>query len=499
MTPDPDRLRRRARTLLRDARAGDPAAAARLATVARGTPRLADALHVIAREAGHESWPKLLAEAEIAALDRAGRIARLDRALHHGQHWMTARLLAEDPTLAAADLGLRAALLDAEGVHATLAADPRAAVRALRGRRPILHLAFSQEVRRRPEKAADAIRVAEALVAAGADVNDGFPPEPGSDHRLSALYGAAGHTRHLPLARWLLERGASPDDNESLYHAVEDPDPAILRLLLAHGVRTEGTNALARALDFDRLEPVRLLLAHGADPNERVADHPSGEAVPMVPALHQAARRGRRGAFADAILAHGGRPDTAWNGHRPYGLARIYGNRSFAEALAAAGHAHALSPLEAALAACADGSPPPGRPLAALEPSAEARRLLCRLAAAPGRLGHMQALVTAGADPDAADEMALTPLHAAGWRGDAVAVEWLLGLGPDLTHRNAFGGDAMSTVIHGAEFAPREEGADHIACVRLLRAADAPLSATATSGDEEMAAFLTAEGAGPAP
>jgi hypothetical protein len=62
-----DSLRREARSLLRAATSGEPAARERAAAVlgARATERfvLADALHVVARERGAASWPALVAEA----------------------------------------------------------------------------------------------------------------------------------------------------------------------------------------------------------------------------------------------------------------------------------------------------------------------------------------------------------------------------------------------------------------------------------------------------
>ncbi|WP_372502494.1 DUF1835 domain-containing protein [Tistrella mobilis] len=70
---DLDQQRRQARDLLRAARAGDPDALARLHRHWHRADRpavLADALHVIARELGLASWPKL--KAHIAALDAAG-------------------------------------------------------------------------------------------------------------------------------------------------------------------------------------------------------------------------------------------------------------------------------------------------------------------------------------------------------------------------------------------------------------------------------------------
>lgn len=100
------------------------------------------------------------------------------------------------------------------------------------------------------------------------------------------------------------------------------------------GVKAEGTNALLRMLDFDNFEGAKLLLDYGADPNETVTGHPSGQAVPKIPALHHAARRGRDGRFADLLLQLGAHGNAVWQGCTAYAVAMLYGNQSFARALA---------------------------------------------------------------------------------------------------------------------------------------------------------------------
>jgi len=419
------------------------------------------------------------------------RALRLRTALYVGRHDEVAALLAADPGLPQQDLGLAIALYDRAAVAAALAADPAAATEAVGLRTPILHLAFSRHIHATPEKRADMLAIAHLLAAAGADVNDAWTTGLASGFRLSALYGALGHADNMALAEWLLEHGASPDDGESLYHSTELGHHDGLKLLIRHGVRPEGTNALARMLDFDDIDGLRLLLDHGADPNERVPGHPSGEGLPSIPALHQAARRGRDGRFADLLLERGADPLARWEGHTPYALARIYGNASFAAALTAHGHATTLDPAEALLAGCADGTGPAGRRMADLDPGPEARRILTRVIASPDRLAQAKALVAAGVDPNQTDEMGLTPLHLALWEGLPEQAAWLLTLAPDLTHRNGYGGDAVGTLVHGAENCPHQ-GRDHLACLRLLRRARAPLDpqVVGTAADPAIAAYL---------
>ncbi|WP_193187889.1 ankyrin repeat domain-containing protein [Nisaea sediminum] len=489
-----DNLRRSAKLLRKAIAAGDPAATARLRAVLTDVtaPRHADVLQVVAVEHGHESWPKLKLALEAGEMTVAERADRLKKALFHGQGWVIEKLLGAEPALAHFDLAIELALYDLEAVRARIAADPAAARTENGGRTPLVHLCFSRYHKCVEVPSERILAVAELLRANGASANESYAEDPSDTHRQSALYGALGHGDNMPLAAWLLEHGADPDDNESLYHSVELEHLDGLRLLCRYGVNPARTNALARALDFDRIEAVRILLEHGADPNEGLHPHPSGQPPVTFTALHQAARRGRSGAFAELLLEHGAEPRAVWNGRTAYALACLYGNRDFARVLEARGCGEELPPEVAVLASCAGGGEPAGD-VRGLALGSEDRKLAVRIAGQPGALPHLKALFDAGLDPDETDEMALTPLHAAGWNGQADQVAYLLTLKPNLSHRNRFGGDAIGTVIHGAEFAPPSDAADYLACARLLLEAGArfPEEALAATGSEEMGAFLS--------
>lgn len=488
-----ERLRRDAKALKKAFAAGDTGARARASAILGPRDRLrhTDALHVVAREAGHASWPRLKLAVDLARMDRAARAERLSVALFYGQDWVVEALCAAEPDLGRDTFGLACALYDLDHVRGVLAADPDAARRAIGPRRPILHLAASQYHRMGGDAQA-MLGVAEALLAAGADVNDGWPSEPGSPHILSALYAALGHAGNLTLAEWLLEHGADPNDDESLYHATELGHLDGVRLLIRYGVRCAGTNALPRMLDFDDLEGVRLLLGAGADPNEGIATHPSGAPSLVVPALHQAARRGRSGATARLLLDHGADGRPPYKGHSAYAYARMVGNRAVAAELERAGQATPLDPAEDLLARAADG-PVTGR-IAEAALTEETRRLLIHLIGFgdPSRRAHLERLVAIGIDPDWTDAMEMPAIHVAGWEGHADLVAWLLTFGPDLAHRNAYGGDVLGTVIHGAEFCPARDGRDHLGCARLVLEAGSRLhrSDIDSCGVEEMVALL---------
>lgn len=418
---------------------------------------------------------------------------RLKRALYHGYHDTVEALLSENPDLADANLGLQIALYDVDAVRSAISQSPSAATSLIGVRAPILHLAYSQYFKTASDKHAAMLEIAELLVANGADVNDGYAPEPGADHKISALYGALGHAGNMSLAEWLLEHGAAPDDSESLYHATELGHLDGLKLLMKYGVQTSGTNALPRALDFNNIDMVRLLLEYGVDPNEAVNDHPSGQNVDSIPALHQAARRGCSGDIAALILKHGGDPDAIWQGHSAYATACIHGNHEVAAVLENSGAGTKLSEIEQTLADCAHGRSP-HQPLDMTKLNDEDRGLLVRLTSGLGTEEHLKSLIDAGFDPNATDGTGLTPIQTAGWHGDADKVRFYLAYEPDLNHVNGYGGNALETVIHGSDFSPQSGTGRHVICAELLLNAGAEVKQSFIEGynNPGMIAFLSA-------
>ena len=265
-----------------------------------------DFLEVIAQENGSDTWSDLIFITKAQKLNRSKLADKLKYALFCGRFPTIKRLLDFDFTLASENFGLQIALYDFEAVQRAIQEDPTCATKVVGVRTPILHLAYSKYIHYKPELKDEMMAIAELLVNNGADVNDGYPPEPGSSHKISALYGALGHANNLPLAEWLLEKGANPDDEESLYHSTELGHHDGIQLLMRYGVSTEKTNALLRALDFKDFAAVQLLLEYGADPNETAYCHPSGQPIPEIPALHHAARRWCSGEIASLLIDYGG-------------------------------------------------------------------------------------------------------------------------------------------------------------------------------------------------
>src|SRR5688572_22857874 len=141
MDIDLDQARRRAKELLRAARAGT----AQLRD--DRAPRLADAQHAVARELGFPSWPALVGHVEASRGDLQERRARLVAAALNGRDDIAERLLAHDAGLARAGLDVALVLGDAAAVATALERDPALIARDLPGpgRKPLscaCHSAF---------------------------------------------------------------------------------------------------------------------------------------------------------------------------------------------------------------------------------------------------------------------------------------------------------------------------------------------------------------------
>jgi ankyrin repeat protein len=428
-----EQLRKQAKELVRAARAGDEDALTRLDG---REPILARAQLVLAREHGYASWPALLAAAEANA--EAFVLAATDRRRTRAEAMLAGRPeIAQDPW---------AALVLGRG----WSGDP-SAPGGPRGWAPLLYVCHSVFA---------PAGLARELLARGADPDAYFVNEYG---RMSALYGAAGVVHDPELTRVLLEAGANPDDNESLYHATEDPDPACLRLLLEHGARTSDTNALAHALDEDRLEHVRLLLEAGADANERAN-------------LAHAVRRGRGAEFIRLLAAHGAdldqRGGETWRGNvplrTPYQHAVLRGRDDVAQALAELGADTHVDPADAAVAAIARGERPAAPVPAELDPDPQE---VLVLAALRGRLELVVEQVgpsfrgVVGGSPEG------TLLHHAAWVGSPVLVTRLLELGADPVARSGAEFDSpLAWAVLASQY-HEVEARDFVAVAELLTAA----------------------------
>ncbi|TDC49430.1 ankyrin repeat domain-containing protein [Jiangella ureilytica] len=452
--PDLAHLKKQAKELLRRLRDDEPGA------------RLSDAQFRLAREYGFPSWPALRRHVEelrgptvldwLRLVYAGGTIGGTHAARPSEAARWIGRIDLSDPYLACA-------VGDVDGVSSAVAADPGWVHRpgGPLGLPPLVAVTHSSLVRL-PEFAPGLRECARVLLDAGADPNQAAT-SPGG-HPLSALYGAAGVTHDRELTALLLERGADPDDDESLYHSLGDV--GCVRLLLAAGATVTGTNAMYAVADHDDADVLRLLLEHGGDANEPSPSWGS----PLLFAL----RRRCSTAFVRLLLDAGADPRVVSpDGVGAHRLALRFG---LTEAAALLPGSETDDPAEQLIAASTSGDGDTARRLLADHPGLIAalddaqRRLLPDLAAG-GAADAVRLLVEAGWPIDTpGGDWHATALNHAVFRGDAGLTRFLLEHGADPAVRHGFGDTVVGT-LSWASLNNEEVGivADWAGCAQALR------------------------------
>jgi hypothetical protein len=372
-------------------------------------------------------------------------------------------LLAGEPELASS--GLDAALVAGNGalVAEELARDPGLVSREL-GELSWLPLVYvCRSVLLGGPRTGDLLACAELLLDAGADPDSSCRhPEYGD---LSALYGAAGVAHEPRMTALLLERGATPDDDESLYHSCETRDHACLRLLLDAGATVKGTNALAHMLDYDDLEGLRLLL-------ERGIAQTGGDWPELEGAIGWALKRDRSREHIELLLSHGATPGPA--------DATLAVRRGRADLDGLLGEP-SPSPSDELLGALrradrADVDAVLAEHPGLLDTLGRADHDVLVHAAARGRRDAVELMLEHGFPVDVrSEEFNETPLHAAAWFGWAQVAELLVERGAD-SHAEAgepFGGTPREWAERGARQADHNqlgvaERPDYDAVLKLL-------------------------------
>jgi ankyrin repeat protein len=500
-----DHLKKQAKDLLHRYRDRDPAAIARFraalpaaanhsaADIVALDLHLHDAQSCLAREYGFASWADLssyVAAQAVAHEDRVARVLRWLRLVYPGHIGGTnnrahprvaVRMLAENPDLAAGDPYAGCAVGDEAALRAATQADP-AWVNRPGGplNLPPLVAVTHSHLLQVPEFRARLHACARLLLAAGADPNqcvgNRWPPAslaaPDDSNPLSALYGAAGDNHDPELTTLLLEAGADPNDNESLYHSLEHRENlASTRLLLDHGARIAASNALYHVLDFDNLPALELLLRHGGDPNEPARNAPITDwGSPLLWAI----RRRRSPRHIAALLDAGADPSVRTpSGVSAYRLALQFGLDDVADLLRERGGAEPVPEDEQFIAACARGD------------AAEARRIQTRRPDLPGSLSEAQLRLLPDMVAEGADDVAhlmvelgwpiavrggdwdASALNHAVFRGNAALTRFLLEHGATWTEKHGYGDNASGTLSWASRNEP-VDGGDWAGCARAL-------------------------------
>ncbi|GGH15925.1 ankyrin repeat domain-containing protein [Silvibacterium dinghuense] len=272
--PNLEHLKNQARTLLDQALAADPVAVARLAAfgVTTPQPKLADALHIIAREYSFDTWPALKQYLELGSENPA---QALSSAIKSNQAALVRAVLTRHPTLRGGvlDEPLPGLSFDAQALIGAVMRDNREMI--------------------------------DALLDAGADINA----------RTRWWAGGFGvlDSASPELAEYLIARGAIVDIHAAARLGRIDRVRELLAAdpNLVHARGGDGELPLHFAAT---VEIAALLLDHGADINARDIDHESTAAQYMVcmrqllewrdPYRHDVARfLISRGAETDILMA----------------------------------------------------------------------------------------------------------------------------------------------------------------------------------------------------
>jgi ankyrin repeat protein len=420
MDIDLDQARRRAKELLRAARAGDSEALARLR--ADRAPRLADAQYAIARDLGFASWPALVAHVEAVRGDREERRRRLVHAALGGRLDRVDALLENDPGLARAGVDVALVLGDAAAVAAALDRDPRLLEREVSdtGKLPLSCCCHSVCLQPQSPRADGVLATIELLLDRGADPDEVHHNEYGA---MSVLYGAAGVAHNPAATRLLLERGANPDDGESVYHACEADDTTCLEILLDAGATVRDTNALGNAMrDAGK---VRVLLERG---DLRPSDRELRGA--LLHAVHDE--------VVELLIAHGAALDVRdHDGLTPYSRAVRRGDVSLMALLERAGAPTDVDPIAEWLGAVLRGDREQVASCLAADPQLPSRLRhsdaeLLPMWASAGEDTGVERLLDAGIPLDARGVDDGTALHYAGMWGRPSTVALLIARGAEI-------------------------------------------------------------------
>lgn len=494
-------LRRQAKQLLKQARSGDPVLIARLrellpqlalandVAIADGI-QLADVQHAIARQNGKASW-KALTQLLASVNPLHIQTARFLLALREEQYTSAKEILDAHPAVGTSGVHAAAATANSAAVHALLTANPHVATQPYQpdntvpliyachgGLQDLLHIPASERT-----------KTVALLLDAGASANDFQQLKHDKSVRLPALYFACV-SNNVAVADLLLQRGANPNDGESVYHAAERDHRECLELLVQHGAdissahREWGNTPLYFLAGYKTFSPLcassergmQWLLEHGADPNMLSHVNTNGTPGTAETPLHRVAAYGRDVNVARMLASHGADIHTSNGGGKTaYALAVRTGNTGVAEYLQRIGaDTTTLSVIDQLLGACAIADAATAHRLLKEHPEAfttlspEDRQTLT-LAVEEDRADSVRLMVSLGWRLTDEGAWGGTPLHHAAWHANVDMTSLLLELGAPVNVKDSqYGSSPIAWAAHGSVNGRPDRQNDYAAVVELL-------------------------------
>jgi ankyrin repeat protein len=283
---------------------------------------------------------------------------------------------------------------------------------------------------------------------------------------------------HPALVARLLERGANPNDGESIYHAAQYNRRSCLELLRQHGADFSSrqkpynnTPLFFLAGHHDEhggnapwAQGVRWLLEHGADPNVTSYGHNSTP-------LHALATGGRDQVLRWVVEWGADVNAVRRDGRTPYAIALRSGNEAGARYLIEQGASPGATPMDEFLGACLTADEPVARSL--LERHTD---LMSSMTAEDqGAIGNairwnrphaVRLMHTLGFQLNWEEAGGGTPLHWAAWLGRHEIVKLLLELGAPVNARDRqYGSSPIAWAAHGSRFNNHEGADDHYCAI----------------------------------